>query len=420
MPAPSSNDGTQRIQRSAPQPTTSRYADVCFCTVVAQNYLPQALALAASLSRHHEEATLVLLILDGRPDVLEMLDQPNLVVVGPDFLGLAPREFLELAMTYDVVELATAIKPRFFRKLLEVNERVVYLDPDTYVVSRLDELPDLIDEHGCVLTPHFLEPIPPGTAYISEIHCLTVGVFNLGFAGFGRTSVDLLDWWWSHLQRECLKYPLLGLFVDQKWMDLAPSFFNVHALRHYGYNVGPWNMHERPVAMSDGLFTAGHSKQPLRLLHFSGFDPSDPDSVSERLNIDMTRLERSDVLRDISRDYARLVLAGRDGLPQDLAYRYATDTQGKAIPRRLRQAYREALLANRGEQLPLPFIDQEAVAFAQWWRSSLKSRQLIRTADAALSIKYAFPDVYDGFRRNYKATFRRLRARLLDANKVRR
>jgi len=69
-----------------------------------------------------------------------------------------------------------------------------------------------------------------------------------------------LAWWWGHLSSECLHDPLAGLFVDQKWMDIGSVLFGATTLRHYGYNVGVANLHERPVARdSEGYYT--HSKR---------------------------------------------------------------------------------------------------------------------------------------------------------------
>ena len=190
-----------------------------YCTIVAQNYLPQSLVLYDSIRKEEPSRLFVILVVDGNRKELET-GRPNLVVVDTTILGLTDREVLDLATIYDVVEFSTAVKPLFLKYLLELDEQAIYLDPDTYVVSPLAELEALIDQHHIVLTPHLLAPIQPGKTFQSEINTLTVGVHNLGFCAVGRGALPFLDWWWSHLERECLIYPLLGLFVDQKWTDI--------------------------------------------------------------------------------------------------------------------------------------------------------------------------------------------------------
>jgi hypothetical protein len=94
-----------------------------YCTVVAQNYLPQALALYKSVRLHAPNIQLTILVIDGERQELE-LGRPNLRVVGINYLGLDEREVLNLAAIYDVVEFSTSIKPLFFLRLLDEYERV--------------------------------------------------------------------------------------------------------------------------------------------------------------------------------------------------------------------------------------------------------------------------------------------------------
>ena len=97
---------------------------------------------------------------------------------------------LRLATIYDLVEMATAVKPLLLKALLADAEQAAYLDPDTYVTSPMVELsPDLdATDGGILLTPHFLDPVPPG-AELTEGHLLTVGVYNLGFCAVDRRAL---------------------------------------------------------------------------------------------------------------------------------------------------------------------------------------------------------------------------------------
>lgn len=398
-----------------PSPTD----DIVYCTVVAQNYLPQALALYASIRRIEPDKELVVLVVDGdRRDLEE--GRPGLRVVTTDVLGIGERAVLELATIYDVVEFSTSVKPLFFKYLLQNHEAVAYLDPDMMVVSPLRELPPLLAQNGIVLTPHFLRPIPKSVEHITEGHDLTVGIFNLGFCAVSRSAVDFLDWWWSHLERECLIYPLLGVFVDQKWVDVGANYFDAHSLRHAGYNVGPWNLHERRFHSRESEYVM-ETGEPLRLLHFSGFDPADPEAVSVRLSVDLRAVgDEYPALREVSRRYAEDVRAAQTVLGPSPAYGFDRAADGSRLTKRTRRAYRKQLLTTpTGVRLPSPFLADETSRFRAWKRRAIGSRVTLTIGDASIAAKYSLPDEFAVVKRKLPG-FGALRSRLLDAGRVRR
>lgn len=391
-----------------------------YCTIVAQNYLPQALALYESVRLQEPDRDFVLLVVDGDRNDLEV-GRPRMTVLGRDDLGIDATEFDNIAMIYDVVELSTAVKPLLLRRLLERYEQAVYLDPDMQVISPLAELESAIRSHSIVLTPHFLRPIPPGSSYITEVHSLTVGVHNLGFCAVGRASREFLDWWWSHLQRECLIYPLLGIFVDQKWTDVGANYFGAHSLRHYGYNVGPWNLLERRIDLGNDEYVVGGTNDALRLLHFSGFNANDPEAISERLSADMHGATDSEAFRDLSRQYAKTVLRIEKELGPAPVYGFANDSRGKAISKRLRRQYRADLLASSvPAPLPSAFDARAAQDFAAWRRSARIRKVRLTAGDLAIAAKYALPDTFIWFKQAFPAGFKTSRERLLSAANVRR
>jgi hypothetical protein len=406
------------IQNTSPETDVAR---TVYCTVVAENYLPQALALYASIRDIEPERELVLLVIDKDRTDLEK-GREHLRVATTADIGLTRREVLDLAAIYDVVEFATAVKPAFFKKLLEEFERVVYLDPDMYVVAPLVDLDPLIDEFGVVLTPHFLDVVPAGMTHITEVHSLTVGVHNLGFCAVGRNGLPFLDWWWSHLSRECLIYPLLGIFVDQKWTDIGATLFRAHTLRHYGYNVGPHNLHERFFENHEGEWLISKSREPLRLMHFSGFNPQDPEAISVRLSEDLRAAGvTTPGLSQLSRIYAERVNEAKAKLGPRPSYGFTRDSSGKVLSKRTRRAYRKALLAlPEGVVLPSPFLMQDRDNFRAWHRRALISRAGVTLGDAALAIKYVFPDEFTKVKSALPKQFSWVRSRLLAASRVRR
>ena len=279
-----------------------------FCTILARNYLPKALALSESLSRHGSEKPLVVFLIDATPET----DLPEIAGVRwmyPALLGLPQRQMLNLAMGYDLVEFATAVKPLVLQNLLRESEAVVYLDPDTYVTSPMIELgPALEASAGILLTPHYLEPTPPGSQF-SEGHLLHVGVYNLGFCAVNRNADEFLTWWWGHLRTECLHDPIAGLFVDQKWVDLGSVLFGAAGFQHYGYNVGVGNLHERRIAHDSDGYYIGSTGDRLRLFHFHAFDPNRPEELSTRFDASTAHLRAdNEGLDALCKEYADIVI----------------------------------------------------------------------------------------------------------------
>jgi hypothetical protein len=78
----------------------------------------------------------------------------------------------------------------------------------------------------------------------------------------------------------CYDNPAEGFFVDQNWLNLVPLFFkSVKVVRHPGYNVAYWNMHERELSVIDGRFFINET-HPLVFFHYSGYNYLEPKSIS--------------------------------------------------------------------------------------------------------------------------------------------
>jgi hypothetical protein len=386
---------------------------LAYCTILARNYLAGALALSDSLRRHGSEFPLHVFLIDvARDEPLPEID--GVRWMSPWSLDLDDRTVLELAMSYDLVEFATAVKPLLLLKLLEQYEQVAYLDPDTYQVSEMSELgPALADGAGIVLTPHYLRPVPSNNAF-TEGGLLVVGVYNLGFCAVDRKAEEFLHWWWGHLRRECIHDPLAGLFVDQKWVDIGSVLFGATSLSHYGYNVGVGNLHERPVARDADGYYIGSSGDRLRLFHFHAFDPERPEALytRPRTTREIERVD-SDSLIELCREYAAAVLEKRELLGPQPGYPYNVDSSGRPISRRMRHAYRVAAAADHTD-LPSPFIAAEAEAYARWRRAARGLSARLVLSDLAKGVRCALPEEYGIVRRRLPGLTRRLRERYVE------
>lgn len=390
--------------------------DIAYCTILSTNYLPKALALAESLRRHEGEFSLTILVTDARSaaHLPEIPAQDGVRVVGTDVLGLAERDLLKLATIYDLVEFATAVKPLLLKRLLETSPGAAYLDPDTYLTAPMVELPiDLAATvGGILLTPHFLEPVTDPDAMLQEGHLLNVGVFNLGFCAVDRRAIAFLDWWWGHLERECLWDPLSGLFVDQKWVDIGATLFQAGAWRHAGYNVSVANLHERPITQDDEGLVVSSTGDRLRLFHFHAFDTAHPEELSTRLIGSTSHLrEQSRTLDGLCKEYAEILIAKEALLAKAPRYAYAADTSGKALSRQLRRAYR--LSVDEDPTLPIPFLAEEAEAWALWRRSAWRTEAKELAGDAVKSVRLVLPEEYGRLKKHLPGVSSKLKAKLV-------
>jgi len=193
-----------------------------------------------------------------------------------------PSYFAELAHRYQILELATAVKPALLRFLLDRGfDRVLYLDPDIQVFAPLEPVLEALVEHDIVLTPATTEPLTRSGMWPFEMMFLQIGVFNLGFIAVADRpqARRMLTWWEERLKRHGADDVPASLFTDQRWMDVAPTLFDRLAiLRHRGCNVAYWNLIARPLADTGELRL--QSGEPVIFFHFSNFDPRYPDRIT--------------------------------------------------------------------------------------------------------------------------------------------
>jgi hypothetical protein len=365
---------------------------VSACTIVARNYLAHARVLAASYARHHPGRRLSVLVTDGHVDdgmSFAPASEPFEIIL-PHELPLDGREYRRMASIYDVTELATALKAVFLQHLLDRDrDAVVYLDPDIEIFAPLDELDRLAREHGIVLIPHMLRPIPSDGRKPSFADVAASGVYNLGFIAVDDAARPWLEWWGERLRRDCLMAPQEGMFVDQRFIDFLPAFFAPCILRDPAYNVAYWNLHERRVTWTGARYEV--AGRPLRFFHFSGFSPLQPHRLSKHQGTAprIVLADEPDLAR-LCHDYAARVLGAGFRQCAAIPYGFSGTAHGVPLDRRMRRLYREGLLAaERGvaAEPPCPLDPAEAKEFVEWVRHPQALEALPPRSRAALLIQ---------------------------------
>ena len=257
-------------------------------TSFTYSYLNRARVLTDGIKRHHPDCILWAVLTDAPPEDLchdwseERFDR---VLTAEDLFEGEAEAWL---FGHDIVEACTAVKGAAALRILAEPgcEKLVYFDPDIALFNPIDEIIDLLDDYDIVLTPHQIMPEPQNARQAiidNEVTSLSHGAYNLGFLaianrGEGRRCAA---WWADRLHDWCHDRRDIGIFVDQKWCDLVPCFFdNVRIHRDPGCNVASWNLSHRQVRVDD----AGQIRVngvPLRFYHFTKLGPIG-DTMTQR------------------------------------------------------------------------------------------------------------------------------------------
>ena len=360
------------------------------CTIITRNYLPQARVLYRSFCQFHPDIRFSALVFDaGRSAV----DEPFDVFVLED-IGLPRGEETRMPMLYDVTELATALKPWFFRHLLaREHTELLYFDPDIEIFSPLDRLGQLAREHCLVMTPHTTRPMSRGDVRPNETDILSAGAYNLGFLGLNSDCAPFLAWWSERLLREAMIDVANMRFTDQRWMDFAPGYFDTCILKDETCNVAYWNADSRPLSWTGTHYEV--KGQPLCFFHFSGFKPENPHLLSSHQSINpRTRLSEHPALARLCREYAeKLAIADYVRL-QRLPYGLEKAPGALKVTRPMRLAYRTALRKHEETGTPAPpSAFSDPAAFIAWLNEPLHPRKCPEITRYFWAIHEARPDL---------------------------
>jgi hypothetical protein len=246
------------------------------------------------------------------------------------------------------------------------------MDADGCVYGDLQPIAARAEDAGTLFTPHLLaSDRPPGAGDDSlELVQIGYGVLNGGFLVVGPSSVPFLDWLNARLARHCLNAPERGLYLDQRWLDLATGMFPHEILRGSGCNAMCLNLQLRDVlwhrqgpTMSDG---------PLRYFHFLlGFDPENPGEICAEPFASrwLPYLAERPGAHRLAREYAARLIA--HGAPQArrAPQHYDLLPGGLPIDRHVRAAFRRGVLEAEQASAPAPpnpFQDGDSEALLSW------------------------------------------------------
>lgn len=311
---------------------------ICF-TSFTFSYLDRARVLFHTLRRHHPDWELVALMTDKPPAglVFDPATEDFDRVVYVEDLDLGDAPWKSWLFKHDVVEACTAVKGPFLHQACSSDADVaIYLDPDTALFNSLDPLLEELRTNDILLTPHLLEPEDSHGAILdNEVSALRTGIYNLGFVAIRTTGegARFAKWWNDRLLAFCYDDIPNGLFVDQRWCDHVPAFFEkVKVLRDPGYNVASWNISRRKVHIDQGgqITVNGFL---LRFWHFTKLGPVG-DVMTRRYA--GTNYE----VHEIWNWYKRLIARFTDPRIPGRYWAYANYADGRPILKAHRELYR--------------------------------------------------------------------------------
>lgn len=257
-------------------------------THCSNNFLAQAKTLLASIAKHEKGIQTFFFLADEKDASVDYNSIPAEFNIIDE--TIVP-EFRQLLSKYNLLELNSNLKPFLFKYLVNKYPEataIYYFDADTVLYSDLSHTTTLFTEWDIIITPHFLTPVPDDGLEPFENAALNFGTYNLGFLALNVTSANtgkFLDWWSDRTLQHGHYDVGNGYFVDQLWFNLVPIFFEkVHSLKHPGYNMAPWNLHERHVKDRNNGSPLLKSNDPLVLFHYSSFDYYRPHLISWKYN----------------------------------------------------------------------------------------------------------------------------------------
>lgn len=311
------------------------------CTIIAKNYVAFARTLAQSFLALHSDGRCFVLIVDDFEGFIDPAEECFEIIRLTD---LEIPDLPSLCFKYDVKELCTSVKARLLEYLIQERSLsgLLYLDPDILVTGSLDGIFETLRTYDIVLTPHLDTDYPDDGLLPDDGYILRAGQFNLGFIGLNSSenARSFLQWWKLKLDKKCIVDVLNGYFVDQKFIDFVPRFFeNFHVEKDAGYNVAYWNLHSRQIREVNEAWKCNDG--PLYFFHFSGYNP-DLDAISSHIPNSLSRhqLSNKSDLGKLFAEYKNLLIKNGYHETRNWPYTFESFKTGERIPESLRPYYR--------------------------------------------------------------------------------
>lgn len=230
-----------------------------FCTLFDLGFLPQGLALHASLRRHMPDSVLWILCMDDDARVaLERLGLDGVRTLSlqevetPDLLRVKPGRTRG--------EYCWTLTSSLMCHVLERDpglDRLTYVDADTWFLDTPLRLLSALDGTGAhaLLTPHDYDPEHDQSA--------TSGRYCVQFVPVRNTPQGrrILEWWRDRCLEWCFARQEPGRFGDQKYLDEWIPLFGRDAaeIPDPSLTMAPWNARRHRDAVGAAVLFHFHN-----------------------------------------------------------------------------------------------------------------------------------------------------------------
>jgi hypothetical protein len=356
----------------------------CGATIAAKNYLSLARVLANSFSQHHPDIPFFVLLADEPDGYFQPKHEPFQVLRVAD---LNIHKVDHLRFRYTRQEFSYALTPYLIGHLLDQGfSAAIFLKQESLVLGDLQPEFSRLDRRSILLTPHLLAPLTGPEGVRRELDVLLSGTYNGGFLGVSGAPAArrFLAWWQDRLFDHCRHAVVDGMHFEQRWLDLAPVFFEgVEVLRDPGVNVGHWNLPERKIEVHGDQVTA--DDVPCRLFRFSGFDPDCPEAVTRYFS----RLTLANVgpAAEVFRRYLSLLENAGYHRSKSWPYSYDHFDNHVPIPDIARLIYRG--MGDSADRFGDPIKSQPPESYFRWLNTAWDS-----PADSSTTVTRLWREVY--------------------------
>lgn len=304
-------------------------------------------------------------------------------------LGLDLERYHQMATIYAPSELACACKPFALEAVRSRVGSCAWVDSDMKVYAPLDEPDVLLDGDVAALTPHLLRPAAAGEWASDGTALLMAGAFNAGFVVVGGSSESFLAWWQEQLVRRCLEDHEQFLHTDQRWLDLASAYFPIRIVRDPTYNVAYWNAVQRRLRLEGERLTIDGAR-PVRLFHFSGFDPAADEGLTSFDDEGSLRTLDPSVVTHLRRDYSMSLEREHLAAIQARPYPFAETATGLPLDHTVRRLVRAQIIREEKTggrpSVPDPFTPDGARVLLDWLNEPVDAPGAVRLTRYAVQL----------------------------------
>jgi hypothetical protein len=319
-----------------------------FGTITASNHLHKAMVLAKSIKTHMPNSKIVVCIVEEEvPSIAVGFTYFDEVVLAKN-LGF--DNFYRFIFQYNVYEGSSGCKGQLLQYMLEKyvdGQNFIYLDSDIKVYAPFTELFKELQKHPIILTPHHVRFPENIDEELTEWY-RNYGLYNAGFLAIRKSKEadSFISWWVRRLNRfSYIKFEK-GLFMDQKWLDYAPCYFETFSFKNPCYNVAFWNLRERTFRFNHS-YEVLVNEERLCFFHYSHVDLYLVNKINEMTPNDKYLIDSLRI------SYKKELEENKNSKLENKPWSYDYFANGEKIAESSRIRYRDSFYLQ--SQYPHPF-----------------------------------------------------------------